>query len=165
MERVLDYFDRYPSQEAVALLLLRQGLAVRNGFAYCGEVRQSDVAIARAAEVDRRVVRSTIMKIEQTPELLALFSKLQCMLLLSDAAPEIGCTAMEIVPTDATMPGILAGIADVLFKAGLSVRQAVVSDPGVRADSHLIVVVDGQIPGEVLSAVRQCRGVASVTLR
>ena len=165
MERVQNYFDRYPSQEAVALLLLRQGLSVKDGFAYCGDIRQSDVAIARAAKVDRRVVRSTIMKIEETPELLALYSKLRCMLLLSDAAPQIGCTAMDIVPTDATMPGILAAITNILYKAGLSVRQAVVSDPGVRADSHLIVVVDGTIPGDTLSAVRQARGVASVTLQ
>ena len=165
MEKVTAFFEHYPSQEAVAMLLLRLGISVHDGFAYCGDIRQSDVAIARAAHVDRRVVRSTIEKIEQTPGLLALFSKLRCMLLLSDAAPELGCTALEIVPTDAAMPGILAGIADVLYKAGLSVRQAVVSDPGEQCDSHLMVIVDGKIPGDTLSAIRQSRGVASVTLR
>lgn len=118
MERVPVFFEHYPSQEAVALLLLRLGISVHDGFAYCGDIRQSDVAIARAAHVDRRVVRSTIEKIEQTPELLALFSKLRCMLLLSDAAPDSGarrsrssrpmrpCPASSPAsPTSSTRPG------------------------------------------------------------
>lgn len=165
MDRVRDMFSRFPSQEKVAMLLLRYGIRVEKGIAYCNDIEQSDAAIARAAGVDRRVVRSTLEKISATPELDRLFSKLQSMLLMANVAPEIDCTTLEIIPTDATMPGILAGITDIIYKGGLSVRQAVVDDPGTRMDSHLIVVVDGQIPPELLPAIRQCRGVASVILR
>lgn len=165
MERIHEHFKGYPSQEKVATLLLRHGIRVENSVAYCGDIEQSDVAIARAAGVDRRVVRSTLEKIEHTPELRAIYFRLQSMLLLAGVAPEIGCTVLEIIPTDATMPGILAGVMDVIYRNGLSVRQAVVDSPGTRMDSHLIIVVDGVIPPEALPMIRECRGVASLIMR
>ncbi|MCL2032720.1 MAG: regulator of amino acid metabolism, contains ACT domain protein [Methanomassiliicoccaceae archaeon] len=165
MNRVKEEFSKSPSQEKVAMLLLRHGIRIEKGIAYCGGIEQSDAAIARAAGVDRRVVRSTLDKISENPELDRLFSKLRSMLLLADVAPEIGCTTLEIIPTDATIPGIVSAVTEVIYKGGLSVRQAVVDDPGIRADSHLIVVVDGQLPPRLLPAIKQCRGVSSVILR
>jgi len=165
MDRVKEEFSKFPSQEKVALLLLRHGIRVDKGIAYCGNIEQSDAAIARAAGVDRRVVRSTLERISGDEELNKVFTKLRSMLLLADVAPEIGCTTLEIIPTDATIPGIVAAVTDVIFRGGLSVRQAVVDDPGIRTDSHLIVVVDGQLPPELLPAIKQCRGVYSVILR
>ena len=165
MERVREAFKGYPSQEKVALLLLKHGIRIEGGLAYCGDIEQSDASLARAAGVDRRVVRSTIQRIEKTPNLYAIFSRLQSMLLMADLAPEIGCTTLEVIPTDATMPGILADITDAIFKGGLSVRQAVVDDPGNRMDSHLIIVVDGRIPPKLLPMLRECRGVGSIILR
>ncbi|MCL2296602.1 MAG: regulator of amino acid metabolism, contains ACT domain protein [Methanomassiliicoccaceae archaeon] len=165
MDCVKEGFIGLPSQERVAMLLLRHGIRVENGTAYCNDIEQSDAAIARAAGVDRRVVRSALDRISAVPELDKVFSKLQSMLLLADVAPRIGCTTVEIIPTDATMPGILAGVMDIVYRGGLSVRQAVVDDPGVRTDSHLIIVVDGQIPPELLPMIKQSRGVLSVILR
>ncbi|MCL1811062.1 MAG: regulator of amino acid metabolism, contains ACT domain protein [Methanomassiliicoccaceae archaeon] len=165
MDAVREGFSKFPSQEKVAMLLLRQGIRVEGGTAYCNNIEQSDAAIARAAGVDRRVVRSTLDRISDTPSLDRVFSKLQSMLLLANVAPEINCTTVEIIPTDATMPGILADITDVIYRNGLSVRQAVVDDPGTRMDSHLIVVVDGHVPPELLPMMKQCRGVLSIILR
>lgn len=165
MERISKHFQNLPAQEQVAKLLLKQGISVRDGMAYCGNVEQSDTAVARAINVDRRVVRSTINRIMDVPDLLNLFSKIQSMLLLSDAASEIGCSCIEVVPTDATMPGIMAGIMNVMSSAGINIRQAVVSDPQNLTGSHLIIVADGEIPGDVMTDIRKCRGVASVILR
>jgi predicted regulator of amino acid metabolism with ACT domain len=165
MDCVKNGFKGFPSQERVAMLLLKHGIRVEKGTAYCNNIEQSDAAIARAAGVDRRVVRSALDQISSAPELDRVFRKLQSMLLLANVAPEINCTTVEIIPTDATMPGILAGIMDVIYRGGLSVRQAVVDDPGTRTDSHLIIVVDGHIPPELLPAMKQCRGVLSVILR
>lgn len=165
MDRIKHHFQNLPSQEMVAALMLKLGISVKDGNAYCGPVEQSDTAIARAIHVDRRVVRSTINKIMQVPELLSLFSKVQSMLLLSDAAPEIGCSAIEVIPTDASVPGIMAGIMNVLSNAGINIRQAVVSDPQNLTGSHLIIVADGIIPGDVMTEVRGCKGVASVIIK
>ena len=165
MDRIKRHFKNLPSQEQVASLMLGLGISVRDGDAYCGPIVQTDTGIARAIGVDRRVVRSTINHIMEVPELLALFSKVESMLLLAEAAKEIGCSAVEIVPVDARVPGLMARILVVLSDAGINVRQAVVSDPQNITGSHLIIVADGQIPGDIMTQIRNCNGVASVIIR
>lgn len=165
MDRMDSLFRSYPSQEKVAGLLMRNGIRVCNGRAYCGEIEQGDSALGRAAGVDRRVVRATLERISSTPELDSIFSKLRPMLSMIDLAPEIGCSSIVIVPTDAKIPGILADITGVLYRAGLSVRQAMVDDYGDRDKSVLQVVVDGKIPPETIADLRLCRGVSSITIR
>lgn len=165
MDRVNRFFQGFPSQEKVAALLIRYGISVKEGKAYCGEIEQSDSAIGRAAGVDRRVVRSTLVKISSIPELDAIFSKLQSMLSMVDLAPEIGCSSMVIIPTDAKMPGILASITSTLYENGMSVRQAIVDDSGDREKSVLLVVVDGKIPPEIIPRLKSCRGVASIIIK
>jgi len=145
--------------------MLRQGISVKDGFAWCGKIKQSDSAIARAANVDRRVVRSTIESICSDEYMSSLFSKFNSMLLLADAASLIGCSAIEIVPVDASVPGVMAGILNVLYEARINVRQAVVSDPESDRFSHLIITVDGTIPGDVMTKVRNCRSVSSVIIK
>ena len=165
MENMDRYFQGFPSQEKVARILMKYGIRVKNGEAFCGDIGQSDSAIGRAAGVDRRVVRATLERISKTPELDALFSKLQSMLSMIDLAPEIGCSSMVIVPTDATMPGILADITATLYESGVSVRQVFVDDSGDREKSVLSVVVDGRIPPEVIPRLKSCRGVASIIIK
>ena len=46
------YFGRFPSQGKVAKLLLTNGLRVKDGRVYSGDVEVADVALARAADVD-----------------------------------------------------------------------------------------------------------------
>ena len=165
MDSLDQFFRSYPSQFKLANLLMRSGIRVSEGRAYCGEIEQSDSALGRAAGVDRRVVRTTLDRISSTPELDAVFSKLRPMLSMSELAPEIGCSTVVIEPTDARIPGILADITTVLYKAGVSVRQVLVDDSGDREKSGLVIVVDGRIPPETIPQVRSCRGVSSITIR
>lgn len=165
METVLSKFEGFPSQLSVIRLMLKQGISVKDGKAYCGNIEIGDSALGRAAGVDRRVVRSTVERIMDDPELLKVFSKLKSITLLSDVASEIGCTTLEIIPNDATQAGILADITARIFDAGVSVRQAVVEDPGDQSQAHLIIVLDGQLPPEYIPSIRACRGVNSVIIR
>ena len=159
------HFAEYPSRLRVARLLMSHGMRVDDGVAYCGDVEQSDTAIGRAAGVDRRVVKSTLRQISDTPELKSLYSKIRCMLSMRDMAEEIGCTSLLVVPTDAKMSGILSGITEVLYRHGLSIRQAVVDDTGDRDKSVLSVVIDGGLPPEVIPELRACRGVDSIVFK
>ena len=164
MDDLLKAFDRYPSQKDVAKVMLRLGLSVKDNSAYCGDVEISDSALARAAKVDRRVVRSTVERIMATPDLLKKFSKLRSMCLLSEIAPEIGCSTIEIIPTDAQIPGILAEVTKTIFDAGVSVNQAVI-DESSDTGSRLIIVIAGQLPPSFIPRVKMCKGVDSVILR
>lgn len=165
MDILGDEFSGFPSQEKVAILLLEQGIRVEGGKAFCGSIVQSDSAIGRACGVDRRVVRATLERITATPALNDIFSKLRCTLSMIDLAPEIGCSSVIITPTDSTMPGILADVMDVLYKAGLSVRQAMVDDTGDKTAAILVVVVYGKIPAAVIPELKACRGVASIMIK
>lgn len=164
MERVLEQFIRYPSQGKVAEVMLRYGISEIGGRAFCGDIEIADSALARSADVDRRVVRSALERMEDEPELHRIFSKLRPILMLDGIASDIGCSVLEILPTDAKMLGILADVTNVIYCTGLSVRQAVVDDMGDRADSRLIIVVDGQIPPEIIPRLRNCRGVSSIII-
>ena len=52
MDRIKRHFKNLPSQEQVATLMLKLGMSVHDGGAYCGPVLQSDTAVARAIDVD-----------------------------------------------------------------------------------------------------------------
>lgn len=165
MDRIREQFNRYPSQAKVADIMLRYGISCVNGKAFCGDIEITDSALARSAGVDRRVVRSVLEKMSEERELNNIFSKLRPILMLDGIASDIGCSVLEIVPTDAKIPGILTEVTFVIYRAGLSVRQAVVSDSGDREDSRLIIVADGQIPSEIIPALRECRGVSGIIIR
>ncbi|MEM0351107.1 MAG: hypothetical protein QXU61_05005 [Archaeoglobaceae archaeon] len=55
-QKVVEKFDKYPSQIAVAREFLRLGISVRNGKAYCGNIELVPAKIGEAIGVDRKVV-------------------------------------------------------------------------------------------------------------
>ena len=164
MEILDKVFRGFPSQEKVVSELLRSGIRVVDGVAYCNSIAISDSALGRAANVDRRVVRSTLEKIDSIPRLKTMFSKMISIALLSDIAPDMGCTTIEIVPDNANEPGILADISATVYRAGIAIRQAVVIDDARGENPRLVLVLDGTFPPEYLPALRGCRGVKSVIL-
>ncbi len=158
------HFGKFPSQAKVAKLLLVHGLRVMDGRVYCGDIEIADMAIGRAAGVDRRIVRSAIDTIEESPELMAVYSRLQPTALLTEVAPAMGWTALEIIPTDAATPGIVAEVTGLIAREGISVRQTVVSDPDLSPDPRLFVITAGAVPSDLLPQIRACKGVRSVII-
>ena len=165
MDIIDEKFRATPAQADVAQLLLELGIRVENDHAYCGDIMLGDCAVGRAARVDRRVVRATLERITADPDLYRIFSKLRCTLSMVDMAPEIGCSSIVITPTDAKMPGILAEISSVLYRHGVSVRQAMVNDTGYEGDTVVEVVAYGRIPSDVIPELKSCRGVKSVLIK
>ncbi len=165
MWRVLsEHFDRYPSQRKVALLLVKHGLSVHGGKAYCGDIKLSDSAMARAAGVDRRIVRSTIEGIESDEHLQGFFSKLIPTSLLKDAASVLGWSSLEIIPDDARAKGILADVAAVMRDHGISIRQALVDDPELTEEPHLYIVTDATVSVDLIPKLKACTGVRSIII-
>lgn len=158
------YFGRYPSQGKVARLLLEYGLRVQGGNVYCGDVELADTALARAANVDRRIVRSAVETIESYEELRNVYSMLRPTALLKDVAPSMGWSAIEIIPFDAQTPGILADVAGVIASAGISIRQAIVDDPELSEEPRLYVITESPVPPELIPAIKKCRGVRSILI-
>ena len=164
MDFISRAFSGYPSQQKVAEELLRSGIRVEKGIAYCNTIKLSDSAIGAACGVDRRVVRSTLDRIDSDPKLRNAFASMSCIALYSGAAREMGCTTIDIEPDNCRAPGILADITRVISDLGLSVRQAVVANRNNDDDQHLLIVLDGIAPAEIIYMLRNCRGVKTVTL-
>lgn len=160
-----NYFERFPSQMKVASKLLSYGMSVKDGKAYCGDIEQSDSAIARACNVDRRVVKSTLEYISSTPKLKSLFSKLSPMLSMVDMASEIGCSSITIVPTDSKVPGILVDVTAVLYRNGVNIKQVTIEDIEDLNRALLHIVVEGKIDSEIIPQLRASRGVASIIIK
>ncbi|NLI73555.1 MAG: hypothetical protein GX369_02115 [Euryarchaeota archaeon] len=158
------YFGRYPSQGKVARLLLSLGLSVKDGKVHCGDIEIADIALSRAAGVDRRIVRSTIETIESEKELHKVFANLHSTSMLRDVAPAIGWSCIEIVPIDAHSPGILAEIMSVIAEAGISVRQALVDDPLLMEEPRLYIITESMVPPEMIPRIKRCEGVRSIIL-
>jgi predicted regulator of amino acid metabolism with ACT domain len=161
---LIDYFQRYPAQEKIARVLIKYGLNIRQGKVYCGTIELSDSALGRAAGVDRRIVAATVRTIEANPELLKVFTNFQPTLHLKDAAPGLGWGVIEIIPDNASRPGILAGVSSVIAREGISIRQAVVEDPDFSDAPRLFIVTEKAVPHALIPELQRVQGVKGVTI-
>ena len=164
MERLSEVFSAFPVQEKIADLMLRLGISVRDGVPYCGDIEISDTALGRAVGADRRVARAAINRISDDPALKEFFAGIRPITLLADVAHLMGCSTLEIIPTNASMPGILADVSSVTLAAGISIRQAVIDDPDGRS-ARLLIVMDSPFPAEMIPSLKKCRGISSIILK
>jgi predicted regulator of amino acid metabolism with ACT domain len=162
-ELIETHFKRYPSQEKVAKTLVNLGLRVDNDKMYCGNIELSDTAIARALDVDRRIVSSTIKTIKNDPKLESVFKRLSPTCTLKDVAPLMGWSVLEIMLSDITKPGLLGKIATEIGNGGVSIRQAIGEDPQY-SEGRVFIITETAVPPDVLLNIRKIKGVESVTL-
>lgn len=162
---LIDHFRRFPAQERVVRLMIQLGLRIQGGQVFVGNVEISDTAVARAADVDRRIVRATVDTIAANPQLERAFRRFAPTLHLKDVAPAMGLGVLEIVASNASQPGILAGVSNVIAEAGMNVRQAIVEDPEFTDEPLLFVVTEAPVPGSLIPLLQRVRGVRSVTVR
>ncbi len=161
---LIDHFRRYPAQERVVRLMIQHGLHIQDNKIHAGAVEVADTAVARGANVDRRIVRSTVETILENPQLKRAFTRFQPTLDMKDVAPELGCGVIEIIPTNASRPGILAGVSQVITDARISIRQAIVEDPDFNEESRLYVVTEDRVPGSLIPILQSVEGVKGVTV-
>ena len=161
---LIDHFRRYPAQERVVRLMIEHGLRIHDGAICAGVIEIADTAIGRAADVDRRIVRSTVETILADARLSRVFTRLAPTLHLKDVAPDLGCGVIEIVVSDARQPGILSGVSKVISDHRISIRQANVEDPDFTEEPKLFVVTESRVPGAIIPLLQAVPGVRGVTV-
>ncbi len=164
-EDIAREFGLFPGQAKVARMMIKLGLRVSNAKIYCGDIRLSDVAVARAANVDRRVVRAAAETINGNAELMKIFAGLLPVANLSMVAHDMNWGTVEISVDDADQPGILADVSSIISGAGISIRQAIVEDPELNEDPKLYVVTRSEVPAELIPLLKKAKGVRELTLR
>jgi predicted regulator of amino acid metabolism with ACT domain len=162
--QIAKYFNVYPKRRKLAQKLLEYGLKVKNNKIYCGEIELSDSKIARAFDIDRRIITSTIKTITEKNDLQKVFSGLNPTCHLKDVAPIMHWGVIEIIPEDPSMPGILAQVATVVADSKISIRQAIVDDFEFSEEPRLFIVAEKQVPGMLIPKIRKIKGVKAVVI-
>ena len=162
--KIAKYFNRYPKRRKLAQKLLEYGLKVSDNKIYCGEIELSDSKIARAFDVDRRIIADTIKTINDEKDLQKVFFQLKPTCHLKDVATEMNWGVIEIIPEDPSTPGILADVAKVVADAKISIRQAIVDDFEFSEEPRLFIVTERQVPGTLIPNIRKINGVKAVVL-
>ena len=124
-DKINEKFKKYPARIRVAEKMIELGLSLNeDGKIYCGNLKVSDKSLATAADVDRRVIKSTIEIIKEDEELYNIFSKIiPAGTLLKNIAKDLELGVIEI-EVGSESEGILAATANLISKKGIDIRQA-----------------------------------------
>jgi len=75
-----------------------------------------------------------------------------------------GGGVLEIIPKDASRPGVIREVVEVISRRGISIRQAVADDPYLVAQPKLTLITDQPIPTDVIEEIRKLPSVYSVLI-
>jgi hypothetical protein len=162
-KKIVEKFERYPSQIAVAREFLRIGISVKNGKAYCDNIELIPTKIAEAIGVDRKVVVMAIQNIESDEELRKVFSSLKPVANVTEVARILGYGVLEVF-AESHKVGIVAGVTSVLAREGISIRYILAEDPEISVESKLTVITETKIPGRLVDDILKVDGVEKVVI-
>jgi predicted regulator of amino acid metabolism with ACT domain len=159
------YFKDLPAQLKVAKLLFERGFQVReDGKVVSGGIEIPHTQIAKEVGVERRAVDSTVQTILSKPELKRIYTNLRQACSLRDVAREFNLGVIVFVPENAQQKGIIANVTRKVTEKGLSIRQALAEDPSISAQPKLTLIIEGEIPPELISEIRKLPGTRSITV-
>ncbi len=160
-----DKFSKYPARMAVAQKMIDLGLRIgEDKRVYCGDLKISDSALANAADVDRRVIKSTVNIIFNDEELYEIFSNiLPAGTFLKNIAKNLGLGVVEIEAGKESQ-GILASVALLLSENEIDIRQAYAGDTQLQEKPVLTIITNDPIPGELINEFLKIKGISRVSL-
>lgn len=163
--QIEEAFRGYPAELSVARTIFLHGLRVdEKGEVRCGDMRVTALSLAQAAGTDRRTVVAAVKRILDNEKLRAVFMNLRPVPYLRDVGKEMGWGVLEIIPKDASRPGIIREVVEVISKRGISIRQAVADDPYLVIQPKLTLITDQPIPPDVVEEIRKLPSVYSVLI-
>ena len=151
-EKINEKFKKYPARIRVAEKMIELGLSLNeDGKIYCGNLKISDKALATAANVDRRVIKSTIDVIKDDKELYNLFRNIiPAGTLLKNIAKNLELGVIEI-EVGSESEGILGTTANLISKKGISIRQAYAEDTELQENPSLIIITEKPVSGDLIN--------------
>lgn len=164
-ERINEKFKKYPARIRVAEKMIELGLSLNeDGKIYCGNLKISDKALATAADVDRRAIKSTIEVIKEDEELYNLFSNIiPAGTLLKNIAKNLKLGVIEI-EVGHESEGILANTSNLISKKGISIRQAYAEDTELQENPILTIITEQPVEGDLINEFLKIKGVTRVSI-
>ncbi len=163
--QVKKQFSRQTVRVDIVKKMIESGMRVSEDLRlYVGNVEVDYSAVARAAGVDRRVVKQTLEQIRRSEFLYSIFSKIQPFgASLVPVVSKLGYSAI-VIEADPRAPGVMAAVTSVLSKHRLVVRQALADDPDMVPDAKMTLVVEGKLSGETMSELHALKQVRSLKI-
>ena len=163
--KINDKFKKYPARIRVAEKMIELGLSLNeDGKIYCGNLKISDKALATAADVDRRVIKSTIEIIREDKELYNLFKNIMpAGTLLKNIAKDLELGVIEI-EVGSESEGILAATTDLISKKGIDIRQAYAEDTELQETPSLTIITEKPVRGDIINEFLKIKGVTRVSI-
>ncbi|MEE3490477.1 MAG: amino acid-binding protein, partial [Methanobrevibacter sp.] len=129
-----------------------------------GNLKISDKALATAAEVDRRAIKSTIEVIREDEDLYNLFSNIiPAGSLLKNIAKNLDLGVIEI-EVGSESEGILANTTNLISKKGISIRQAYAEDTELQKNPILTIITEEPVKGDLINEFLKIKGVTRVSI-
>jgi uncharacterized protein len=163
--RVRKQFSSQKVRLEVARRMLEYGVRVSEDSAlFIGGMEVDYSALARDVGADRRVVKQTAEQIRADAFLYSIFSKITPFgASLLPVVSRVGYSAL-IIDADPRAAGVISATTAVLARHKIIVRQALAADPDMFPDAKLTLIVEGQVPGEVIAELNSLETVKSVTV-
>ncbi len=160
---IIREFSDSPAQTRVVRFLLENGFGVSDeGRIVCNDIEIPATQVAHVIGTDRRVVDATARHILGSPSLREIFCNMRVTPDLSRLASPLGLSAITILPRDARERGIVGAAVSVVTSHNLNIRQIFVTDPELSAEPRLVIIVDGEMPGNVIAEMRKLPQVRQV---
>jgi len=151
--RIYKVFKGKSRQLEVVKLLIRYGLSVKSGEIYLDNLKVTYSSVASALSIDRRVVVEAIKTIEKDEFLREFFSKLKpAGPFLIGVGKLLGYTTLIVVPYR-DQPGIISSISSILADANINIVQVVAEEPHLTDEQKLYIIVEGDVPGEIINKI------------
>lgn len=151
--RISKVFRGRSRQLEVVKLLIKYGLSVKDGGVYLDNLRITYSSIASALSIDRRVVVEAIKTIEKDNFLYEFFKNLKpAGPFLIGVSRLLGYTTLIIVPYR-DQPGIISSISSILADANINIVQVVAEEPHLTDEQKLYIIVEGEVPGEIINRI------------
>ena len=159
------FFDRAHGRRAVATEFLKMGIRVDGkGVIFLGNIELPPAKIARALNLDRRVVIQTAKEISQDDKLLMIFYHLQPRTFLGQAAKELGYDTIELRANPKAY-GIVAQVTTILAEEKTVIRQIVSDDPDLFPDPVLTIIIDGKLKPKTIEKIKQLPFTESILIK
>ena len=163
-EKLEKEFKGKGRQLEVVRLLLKYGLCVKDESIYLDNIRIPYSSIANVLGIDRRVVVEAIKSINKNEYLRKFFRDLlPAGPFLRKVARLLGYTVLVVTPYR-DEPGILANVSKILASANINIVQVIAEEPHLFQEQKLYIVVEGEVPGEIINKITKLSFLKNLTI-
>jgi predicted regulator of amino acid metabolism with ACT domain len=156
---------KHKAKMVIIKSLLEYGIRINEDGYYCiGPFKLHDSSIAKALNIDRRVVRETANVIAKDQYLRKFFINLTPVCSMKNVCGILGFSALVITVENPKKSGIVSNVAGLISKYGLNIRQIFADDPELFDDPKLTIVIEGNVPGDFLSELNKNEEIKTITL-